>query len=397
VTTLSSAPAGRSAVPLKTIPRAIFDPEHDLLRDALRRFCEREIVPHHARWEDAGCVPRDLWKKAGDAGFLCMTMPPEYGGGGADFRSSAVLIEELARIGASGPGFSLVSDIVAPYILHYGSEDQKRTWLPKFASGESIAAIAMTEPGTGSDLAAVTTRAERDGDDWILTGAKTFVTNGAMADVVIVVASTQPGTASRGVSLFLVERSAPGFIGGATLKKLGMHAQDTAEFTLDRCRVPASALLGELNRGFKMLMGELAQERVSIAVGAVASAEAALAATIAYTREREAFGKRVLDFQNTRFTLASLKAQIVIARVFVDRCIELLCAGQLDAATAAMAKLETTELQFRTLDACLQLHGGYGYMQEYPIARAWADARVQRIYGGSNEIMREIIGRTLDA
>jgi acyl-CoA dehydrogenase len=379
------------------IARKVFDSEHELLRDAVRRFCEREIEPYHAQWEAAGAVPRELWKKAGAAGFLCMTMPEEYGGGGADFRSSAVLIEELARIGASGPGFSLVSDIVAPYVLHYGSEAQKRAWLPKFASGEAIAAIAMTEPGTGSDLASIATRAERDGDGWVLNGAKTFITNGTMADVVIVAASTDPGAGARGVSLFLVERARPGFISGTHFKKLGMHAQDTAEFTLDDCRVPASALLGELNRGFRMLMGELAQERLSIAVGAVASAEAGLAATIAYTRDRQAFGKRVLDFQNTRFTLATLKAQIVMARVFVDRCIELLCDGQLDAATAAMAKLETTELQFRALDACLQLHGGYGYMQEYPIARAWADARVQRIYGGSNEIMREIIGRTLES
>jgi acyl-CoA dehydrogenase len=392
ITTNGPATAG----PRAGIPRDAFDSEHDLLRDAVRRFCEREIVPFHAEWETAGCVPRELWKKAGAAGFLCMTMPEEYGGGGADFRSSAILIEELARIGASGPGFSLVSDIVAPYVLHYGSFEQKRTWLPKFASGEAIAAIAMTEPGTGSDLAAITTRADRDGDDWVLTGAKTFITNGEMADVVIVVATTEPGAGSRAVSLFLVERSRPGFIAGTHFKKLGLHAQDTAEFTLDRCRVPGSALLGELNRGFRMLMGELAQERLSIAVGAVASAEAGLAETIQYTSDRQAFGKRVLDFQNTRFTLATLKAQIVMARVFVDRCIELLCAGQLDAATAAMAKLETTELQFRALDACLQLHGGYGYMQEYPIARAWADARVQRIYGGSNEIMREIIGRTLD-
>jgi alkylation response protein AidB-like acyl-CoA dehydrogenase len=378
------------------IPRNAFESEHELLRAAIRRFCEREIVPFHAAWEAAGSVPRELWKKAGAAGFLCMTMPEEYGGGGADFRSSAILIEELSRIFASGPGFSLVSDIVAPYLLHYGTEDQKRAWLPKFASGDAIAAIAMTEPGTGSDLASIATRAEREGDDWVLTGAKTFVTNGMMADVVIVVASTEPAAGSRGLSLFLVERSRPGFISGTHFKKLGLHAQDTAEFTLDRCRVPGSALLGELGRGFRMLMGELAQERLSIAVGAVASAEAGLAATVEYTRDRQAFGKRVLDFQNTRFTLATLKAQIVMARVFVDRCIELLCEGRLDAATAAMAKLETTELQFRTLDACLQLHGGYGYMQEYPIARAWADARVQRIYGGSNEIMREIIGRTLD-
>ena len=379
------------------IPRTIFSDEHVLLRETARRFCEREIAPYHAAWEAAGQVSREVWRKSGDAGLLCMSLPEEYGGADADFRSSVVFIEELAKINASGPGFSLQTDIVAPYILHYGSDEQKRRWLPRLASGEVISAIAMTEPGTGSDLQAITTRAEPDGDGYRITGAKTFITNGVLADLIVVVAKTDPSAGSRGISLFLVERNMPGFRGAPALKKLGLHAQDTAEFTLDDVRVPAGALLGSAGMGFKMLMSELPQERMSIAVSAVASAEAGLQATIAYTRDREAFGKRILDFQNTRFTLATLKAQIAMARTFVDRCIELLCEGRLDAATAAMAKLETTELQFRALDACLQLHGGYGYMQEYPIAKAWADARVQRIYGGSNEIMREIVGRTLEA
>jgi acyl-CoA dehydrogenase len=378
------------------LPRTLFSEEHALLRETARRFCEREIAPYHAQWEAQGQVSRDVWRKAGAAGLLCMALPEEYGGSDLDFRASVVLIEEMAKINASGPGFSLQSDIVAPYILHYGSDEQKRTWLPKLASGEVISAIAMTEPGTGSDLQAVATRAERDGDGYAITGAKTFITNGVLADLIVVVAKTDASAGSRGISLFLVERDMPGFHGAPALKKLGLHAQDTAEFTMDRVKVPASAMLGAPGMGFKMLMSELAQERMSIAVSAVASAEAGLAATIAYVRDREAFGKRVLDFQNTRFTLARLKAQIAMARAFVDRCVEALVDGKLDAATAAMAKLETTELQFRALDACLQLHGGYGYMQEYPIAKAWADARVQRIYGGSNEIMLEIIGRTLE-
>ena len=378
------------------IPRTIFTEEHAMLRETARRFCEREIVPYHDEWEARGQVSREVWRKAGDAGLLCMALPEEYGGADMDFRASVVFIEELAKINASGPAFSLQSDIVAPYILHYGSDDQKRTWLPKLASGEVISAIAMTEPGTGSDLQAITTRAERAGDGYAITGAKTFITNGVLAELIVVVAKTDPAAGSRGTSLFLVERDMPGFHGAPALKKLGLHAQDTAEFTLDDVRVPASAMLGAPGMGFKMLMSELAQERMSIAVSAVASADAGLRATIAYTRDREAFGKRLLDFQNTRFTLASLKAKIAMARTFVDRCVELLCEGNLDAATAAMAKLETTELQFDVLDKCLQLHGGFGYMREYPIAKAWADARVQRIYGGSNEIMREIIGRTLD-
>ncbi len=385
---IASSPAG--------IPRTIFDPEHAILRDAMRRFCEREIAPFHDGWEADGIVPRAIWRRAGELGFLCMTLPAEYGGADADFRASVVFTEELARIGASGPGFALQSDIVAPYIMRYGSVAQKRRWLPGLASGEIVGAIAMSEPGAGSDLAAVATRAERVDGGYAITGAKTFVTNGVLADLVIVVAKTDPSAGSRGISLFLVERGTPGFEGGRPLRKIGLKAQDTAELAFDRVRVGDDALLGEAGNGFKMLMSELAQERLSIAVTAVAVAEAALAQTIAYCGEREAFGQRVLDFQNTRFSLATLKTKVTLARVFVDRCIELHCGGELDATTAAMAKLETTELQFRVLDECLQLHGGYGYMLDYPIARAWADGRVQRIYGGSNEIMREIIGRSLE-
>jgi acyl-CoA dehydrogenase len=378
------------------IPRTIFEPEHATMRDAMRRFCEREIAPYHDAWEEDGVVPRAIWRRAGELGFLCMTLPAEYGGADADFRASVVFTEELARIGASGPGFALQSDIVAPYILHYGTAEQKNRWLPRLASGEIVSAIAMSEPGTGSDLAAVATRAERVDGGYVITGAKTFITNGVLADLVIVVAKTDPDAGSRGVTLFLVERGMPGFAGGKPLKKVGLKAQDTAELVFDGVRVGDDAVLGDAGAGFKMLMSELAQERLSIAVTAVAACETALEQTIAYTASREAFGKRILDLQNTRFTLATLKAQTAMARVFVDRCIELHCAGELDATTAAMAKLETTELQFRVLDACVQLHGGYGYMLEYPIARAWADGRVQRIYGGSNEIMREIIGRSLE-
>ena len=384
---IASSPAG--------IPRTIFEPEHAILRDAMRRFCEREIAPFHDAWEAEGVVPRAIWRRAGELGFLCMTLPAEYGGADADFRASVVFTEELARIGATGPGFALQSDIVAPYILHYGTDAQKERWLPRLASGEVVGAIAMSEPGAGSDLAAVATRADRTDGGYAISGAKTFVTNGVLADLVVVVAKTDPSAGSRGVTLFLVERGTPGFAGGRPLRKVGLKAQDTAELAFDRVRVGDDAVLGDVGGGFKLLMSELAQERLSIAVTAVAVCETALAQTIAYCAQREAFGRRVLDFQNTRFTLAELEAKTAMARVFVDRCIELHCRGELDATTAAMAKLETTELQFRVLDACVQLHGGYGYMLDYPIARAWADGRVQRIYGGSNEIMREIIGRSL--
>ncbi|HYM30718.1 MAG TPA: acyl-CoA dehydrogenase family protein [Candidatus Cybelea sp.] len=378
------------------LPRTIFTADHDLFRDQVRKFCEREIAPHHAKWEEDGIVPRSAWLKAGEAGLLCATMPVEYGGAGADRFYSAIIMEELARINASGPGFSLHSDIVAPYILNYGSEEQKRTWLPKMASGEVIGAIAMTEPGTGSDLQGVRTTAVREGNkDLIVNGQKTFITNGQNADLVIVVAKTDPKQGAKGISLVLVEATRKGFTKGRNLEKIGLKAQDTSELFFSDVRVPARNLLGEEGKGFAMLMQELAWERLQVAIGAMANAEAALQWTVDYTRQRKAFGQAIAEFQNTRFKLAEIKTEVQIGRVFVDRCIDLVVKRELDVATAAMAKYWTSDLQCRVIDECLQLHGGYGYMWEYPIARAYADSRVQRIYAGTNEIMKELIARTL--
>jgi len=380
---------------MNPLPRTIFSEEHEIFRASVRRFVEKEIQPFHAEWEKAGEIGREAWRKAGAAGLLCASMPAEYGGGGADRLYSIVVMEELARAGATGPGFGLHSEIVAPYILRYGSEEQKRRYLPKMTSGETIGAIAMTEPGTGSDLQAVRTTARRDGNELVLNGAKTFITNGYMSDLVIVVAKTDASAGARGVSLVLLEAGTPGFRKGRKLEKVGLKAQDTAELFFDDVRVPMTNLLGEEGRGFQYLMHELAWERLQVAVMAVANTEAAIDWTVAYTGERHAFGKPVAQFQNTRFELAEAKTEATVARVFVDRCIELMQADGLDAATAAMAKYWTTDLQCRTLDRCLQLFGGYGYMWEFPIARAWADARVQRIYAGTNEIMKEVIARTL--
>ncbi len=377
------------------IPRTIFNEEHQQFRESVRRFYEREVAPHHAKWEEEGIVPRALWKKAGEAGFLCATMPEEYGGVGADRIYSTILMEEQSYAGFTGPGFSLHSDIVAPYILNYGTEEQKRKWLPKMAAGDVIGAIAMTEPGAGSDLQGVKTTAIRQGDDFIINGQKTFITNGQNADLVIVVAKTDPAQGAKGISLFLVEAGMPGFTKGRNLDKLGMRAQDTSELFFADVRVPADALLGGQGQGFYMLMQELAWERMQIAIMAAAACEAALKWTVDYTRERKAFGKSILDFQNTRFELAEIKTETQIARVFVDKCVELVAQNKLDVATAAMAKYWCSDLQNKVIDRCLQLHGGYGFMWEYPISRAYADARVQRIYGGTNEIMKELIGRTL--
>jgi len=377
------------------LPRRIFTEEHELFRDQVRKFVEREIVPHHDKWEEAGVVSRDAWLKAGAAGLLCATMPEEYGGQGADRYYSVILMEEFARVNASGPGFSLHSDIVAPYVLNYGSEDQRRHWLPKMASGEVIGAIAMTEPGAGSDLQGVRTTAVRDGDDYIINGQKTFITNGQNADLVILVAKTDPREGAKGISLILVEGDRKGFTKGRNLEKIGMKAQDTSELFFSDVRVPAANRLGAEGQGFGMLMQELAWERLQIAITAMANSEAALDWTIDYVKQRKAFGRAVAEFQNTRFKLAELKTQVQIGRVFVDRCIELVVQKQLDAATAAMAKYWCSDLQCKVVDECLQLHGGYGYMWEYPIARAYADSRVQRIYGGTNEIMKELIARTI--
>ncbi|MBV8125312.1 MAG: acyl-CoA dehydrogenase family protein [Burkholderiaceae bacterium] len=377
------------------IARTLFSEDHDMFRDAVRRFMATEVAPHTERWESQGYVDRELWRKAGAAGYLCPTMPEQYGGAGVDELFSVILMEEQFRIGATGPGFGLHSEIVAPYLLHHGSEHLKRTYLPKLASGEMIGAIAMTEPGTGSDLQGVKTTAILDGDHYVLNGSKTFITNGWHCDVVIVVAKTDPNAGAKGISLLVVDTSMPGFNKGKRLHKMGMSAQDTSELFFDNVRVPAQNLLGEEGRGFVYLMQELPWERMQIAVTAVAAAEAALEWTVQYTRDRKAFGKSIIDFQTVAHKLAEMKTEITVARVFIDRCIELKLAGKLDAVTASMAKYMSSELQFKVMDQCLQLFGGYGYMHEYPIARAWADARVQRIYGGTNEIMKELISRDL--
>ncbi|RJF98568.1 acyl-CoA dehydrogenase family protein [Noviherbaspirillum saxi] len=377
------------------IPRTLFTEEHEMLREAARRFMETEVAPHNERWEEQGYVDREVWHKAGAAGFLCASMPDQYGGAGGDKLYSVVLMEEQARIGCSGLGFGLHSEIVAPYILHYGSEYLKSTYLPKMATGEMIGAIAMTEPGAGSDLQGVKATAVRNGDHYILNGSKTFITNGWHADLVIVVAKTDPEAGSKGISLFVVDTSMPGFSKGKRLKKAGMKAQDTAELFFDNVRVPTANLLGEEGQGFKYLMSELPWERLQISVTAIAAVEAGLDWTVAYTRDRKAFKRPVSEFQTVAHALAEIRTELELGRVFVDRCLQLLLENKLDAATASMAKYWTTEMQFRALDRCVQLHGGYGYMWEYPITRAWADARVQRIYGGTNEIMKELISRNL--
>ena len=378
-----------------SLPRDLFEPEHEIFRDSVRRFVAEEIAPQHEQWEKDGQVSREVWRKAGALGLLCCSMPEEYGGGGADKRYSVIVMEELARAGASGPGFTLHSEIVAPYILHYGSEEQKREWLPRMATGESIGAIAMTEPGTGSDLQGVRTRALRDGNELVVNGAKTFITNGQMSDLVIVVAKTDAEAGHKGISLVLVEADREGFRKGRNLEKIGLKAQDTSELFFDDVRVPTANILGEEGQGFGYLMQELPWERLQVAVSAVANAEAAVEWTVAYTKERQAFGRAIADFQNTRFKLAELATQVSVARSFVDRCIGLMLKGELDAATGAMAKYWTSDLQCRVIDECLQLFGGWGYMWEMPIARAFADARVQRIYAGTNEIMKEVIARSL--
>jgi len=376
------------------ITRTIYREDHELLRAQARRFFDREVVPHHAQWERDGIVPKEVWRKAGREGLLNPMLPEPYGGGG-DFGHAAVLLEEIARAGASGLGFPLHSDIVAPYILAYGNKEQKDRWLPKMAAGELIGAIAMTEPGAGSDLKSVRTTAVREGDHYVLNGSKTFITNGINSELVIVVAKTAPELGAKGVSLIVVEDGTPGFSKGRKLEKIGLMAQDTSELFFDNVRVPVGHLLGEENLGFKYLMKELAQERLVVAVRAAASVETFLQKTVDYTRERKAFGQSVFEFQNTRFKLAEAKAQATMLRVFVDDCIALHMRRELTPERAAMVKLNATVLQNRLLDEFLQLHGGYGYMTEYQVGRAWTDARIGRIYGGSDEIMKEIIARTL--
>lgn len=377
------------------IARTLFTEEHDMFRDSMRRFLEKEVVPHHQRWEEQGYVDRDVWLKAGENGFLCPTMPEEYGGAGVDKIVSVVIKEEISRLNVTGLGFVLHNEIVAPYLLRYGTPEQKIRILPAMARGETIGAIAMSEPGAGSDLQAISTTATRDGDAYIVNGSKTFITNGWNADIVITVAKTNPSLGAKGTSLILVENGMAGFTKGQRLQKIGLKAQDTCELFFDNVHVPVANLLGNENQGFIYLMQELPWERLQIAIMGVASAQAAIDWTLDYVRERQTFGKTVSEFQNTRFKLAELQTQVQIAQVFVDKCTELLIRDELDTATASMAKYWVSDLQNQVIDECLQLHGGYGYMWEYPIARAWADARVQRIYGGTNEIMKEVISRSM--
>jgi alkylation response protein AidB-like acyl-CoA dehydrogenase len=378
------------------LERTLYTPEHEQFRQAVRRFMQKEVAPFYDQWEKDGCVSREVWRKAGAQGLLGINLPEAYGGGEAnDFRYSTIVMEELMMANAPGVGFSLHADVAAPYLAAYTTPEQKERWLPGVASGELILAIAMTEPSTGSDLAAVRTSAVRNGDGYVLNGQKTFITNGLLSDLVIVVAKTDPSAGRKGISLLVVERGMEGFRRGRKLEKIGLHAQDTAELFFDNVHVPAANLLGEEGKGFAYLMSNLPQERLTIAIKAVAACEFGLSVTAQYCRERQAFGQPIGTFQASRFALAEMQTETQVARVFVDRCIEELNAGKLSNEAAAMAKWWTTELEGRVLDRCLQLHGGYGYMLEYPIARAYLDARVQRIYGGTNEIMKEIIGRSM--
>jgi acyl-CoA dehydrogenase len=377
------------------IPRTLFTADHEAFRDSVRRFMQEEVMPHEDRWQEQGYVDRDVWLKAGANGFLCVSMPEEYGGSAADRLYSVVLMEEQAFANSSSIGFGLHSEIVAPYLNRYGSEGLKRKYLPPMVRGEMIGAIAMTEPGAGSDLQSIKTTAVRKGDKYILNGSKTFITNGWNADLVIVVAKTDPAKGAKGTSLLIVDNSMGGFTKGKRLKKMGLKGQDTSELFFDNVEVPAENLLGEENNGFIYLMQELPWERMQIAIGAIAKTEAAIKWTIDYVNNRKAFGTPVSSFQNTRFKLAEVVTQCQIGRVFVDRCMELLMEGKLDTATASMAKMWASDIENRIIDECLQLHGGYGFMMEYPIAKAYVDARVQRIYGGTNEIMKEVIARSL--
>lgn len=377
------------------IERTLFQEEHRLFRTTVRRFVEEEIVPYHAQWEADGVVPRELWLKAGELGLLCCTVPEEYGGLGLDYLFDVVVFEELWRVGASGPGFMIHTDLVASYILAFGTEEQKRHWLPKMVRGEAIGSLGMTEPHAGSDLKEIRTSATRDGSDYVIKGQKVFISNGQLCDLIVLATKTDKNAGAKGVSLFIVESSREGFRRGRNLEKLGMKAQDTSELFFDDVRVPATNLLGEEGRGFAQMMTRLAQERLAQAIRSTVATESMIQWTVEYTSERQAFGQTIADFQSTQFVLADLHARAVAARVFTDRCIELFMQNKLDAVDAAMVKLVTSELHCETADKCLQLFGGWGYMWEYPICRAYADARVGKIAGGSIEIMKMIIAREL--
>jgi alkylation response protein AidB-like acyl-CoA dehydrogenase len=392
---------GRAApglIELRAMQRTLFDDTHDAFRDSFRTFLAREAVPYRDAWEADGIVDRSLFTAAGANGFLGIDVPEEYGGGGVkDFRFNQVIAEEIqhADVNAAGLGLTLHNDVCLPYFLHLTNDEQKQRWLPGICAGELITAIAMTEPGIGSDLASMTTSAVRDGDDYIINGSKTFITNGINADLVVTAVKTDPSQRHRGMSLVVVERGTPGFERGRNLEKVGMHAQDTAELFFTDARVPVANRLGEEGAGFLQLVTNLPQERMSIAATAVAASRCTFQRTLAYAKERTAFGQPIATFQNSRFRLAEMATEIEIGQSFVDRCVLALNDGELTADEAAMAKWWCTELQGRVADLCLQLHGGYGYMMEYPVARAFTDARITRIYGGTTEIMKEIIGRSL--
>ncbi len=379
------------------IPRHIFESEHDVFRDTVRKFLMEEAYEQHVQWEKDGQIDRNFWYKAGEQGMLCPGAPEEYGGVGADFRYNMVVSEEVSRLGLTGIGFSLHNDVTTPYLTNVANEAQKQKYLQRCISGDCIVAIAMTEPGTGSDLQGIKTSAVDMGDHYLLNGSKTFITCGQQADIVLVVCRTNPDPAAgaKAFSILIVEGGMPGFERGRNLDKLGQKAQDTSELFFNDVKVPKENLLGEEGMGFIYLMRELPQERLSIAVSAMAGCESVMAQTVNYVKERKAFGKSIADFQNTQFTLAQLEAEVTAMRIFIDRCAELLLKSELTTVDASKAKLLATELQGRVTDQCLQLHGGYGYMWEYPVTRAYADARIQRIYGGTSEVMKLIIGRDL--
>ncbi len=378
------------------IPRTLFNSDHEAFRQTARRFFETEMAPHMDRFEEQQHIDRHLWNKAGELGLLCATMPEEYGGSGVDRLYSMILVEEQARVGDSASGFSLHSDIVANYVNNFGNEEQKKTWLPKMATGECVTAIAMTEPGTGSDLQAIRTTAVADGDDYIVNGSKIFITNGYLCDMVVVVVKTGDINAgAQAVSLLIIDAKSPGFTKGKPLKKVGMRGQDTCELFFDNVRVPKSNLLGMEGMGFIMLMKELAWERMLIAIACASGCEGVLATTAEYVKQRKAFGKPVSSFQNTRFKLAEMRSETQIARVYVDRCMELVLKGELSPEAACAAKYWVSDLISKVVDECVQLHGGYGFMLEYPVARAYIDTRANRIYGGTNEIMKELISRSI--
>jgi acyl-CoA dehydrogenase len=377
------------------IPRNLFDEGHDAFRETVRRFIAKEIEPHYSTWEKEGIVSREVWLAAGEAGLLCTWVPEAYGGAGADFLYGSVVVEEMGRSGYAGVAFHLQSEIVAPYLLHYGSEEQKREWLPKLVSGEVITAVAMTEPAAGSDLQGMKTHACRDGDEYVINGQKLFISNGQLADLVVLACKTDPAAGGRGISQILIERGTPGFDRGRNLEKVGYHAQDTSELFFSDCRVPVENLLGEEGKGFVQMVQQLPQERLVIAIRSAAIIHSAIDWTARYVNDREAFGRTLANFQNTRFKLAELTTKAAVTQSFVDACTVQHLNGALDAIDAAMAKLHSTEVMCEVLDDCVQLHGGYGYMSEFPIARAWADNRMARIAGGSSEIMKEIIGRTM--